>query len=462
MRVTLANWAFFGRMRAIMAKNKKRVLIMGAAGRDFHNFNVYFRDNKECEVVCFTATQIPNIEGRKYPKELSGKLYPKGIMIFPEEHLAKLIKNRKIDEVIFSYSDVSYKHVMQKASVVMSAGAKFIFLPPEDTMVKSKKPMIAVCATRTGCGKSQTTRKIARILKDKYGLRVVVIRHPMPYGDLKKQIVQRFATKKDLELHNCTIEEREEYEHLIEYGITVYAGIDYELILRQAEKEADVILWDGGNNDTPFYKPDVWITVADPLRVGHEREYYPGELNFIKADTIVINKYKQATKEQLVTLLENIKICNPTALVIRGASIIKVDNPADIKNKKVVIIEDGPTLTHGNMTFGAGTVAARQYGARVVDPRKYAIGSIARTYVKYPQLEKLIPALGYYPKQLRELEQTVNAVPADIVLVASPTDLTSVIDVNKPMVRVSYSLEEIGKPNLITVIEKLLKKKKLI
>ncbi|MBU4484253.1 GTPase, partial [bacterium] len=289
-----------------------------------------------------------------------------------------------------------------------------------------------------------------------------VIRHPMPYGDLKKQIVQRFATKKDLELHNCTIEEREEYEHLIEYGITVYAGIDYELILRQAEKEADVILWDGGNNDTPFYKPDVWITVADPLRVGHEREYYPGELNFIKADTIVINKYKQATKEQLVTLLENIKICNPTALVIRGASIIKVDNPADIKNKKVVIIEDGPTLTHGNMTFGAGTVAARQYGARVVDPRKYAIGSIARTYVKYPQLEKLIPALGYYPKQLRELEQTVNAVPADIVLVASPTDLTSVIDVNKPMVRVSYSLEEIGKPNLITVIEKLLKKKKLI
>lgn len=433
---------------------------MGAAGRDFHNFNVYFKDNPRYEVACFTAAQIPNIEERKYPRELSGKNYPNGILIFPEEHLAKLIKNRKIDEVYFSYSDVSYTYLMHQASVVMSAGAKFCLIPPEATMIKSQKPVIAICAIRTGCGKSQTSRKIARILKNECGLKVVIIRHPMPYGDLRKQICQRFATVEDLDTHNCTIEEREEYEQHINRGIIVFAGVDYEKIIREAEKEADLIIWDGGNNDTPFCKPDLWITVADPLRAGQELEYYPGELNFLNADVIVINKYRQASKEQLATLTKNISKHNPDAVVIKGDSEIKIDDPKILKGQKVVVVEDGPTLTHGNMSFGAGTVAAKKYGCNVVDPHKYAVGSIKEAYKKYPQLGKLIPALGYYPKQLKELEQTINATPAKFALVASPMDLTTVIDVNKPMIRVKYSLEEIGTPNLRSVLNSFLKKVK--
>ncbi len=433
---------------------QKRILIMGAAGRDFHNFNVVFRDNPEYDVVAFTATQIPNIEGRRYPAELSGERYPRGIPIHSEKNLSDIIVNDKIDQVFFSYSDVSHEYVMQKASIVLAAGADFSLLSACHTQIKSSKPVIAVCAVRTGCGKSQTSRKVVEILKKK-GRHVVAIRHPMPYGDLTKQISQRFASYKDLDDHKCTIEEREEYEPYIDAGLVVYSGVDYGKILAQAEGEADVIIWDGGNNDLPFYVPDLHITVLDPLRAGHECRFYPGEVNFRDADVLVINKYEQASKEQLDKLLANIRECNQGALIVNGASKITVDDPSRVKGKKVLVIEDGPTLTHGGMSFGAGVVAAREFGAaELVDPRPYAVGSIKKAYQQYPQMENLLPALGYYPDQLKELEDTVKATPADLVLVASPIDIRRVIKLDKPSMRVKYYIEEIGKPTFEDVLEK--------
>ena len=438
--------------------SKKRVLIMGAAGRDFHNFNTYFKENPDYEVVAFTATQIPNISGRKYPAALSGKNYPKGIPIHPEAELTDLIKKEKVELVVFSYSDVSHEYVMQKGSQVMAAGANFMLLSPVATQIKAKVPVISVCAIRTGCGKSQTSRKISELLK-KRGKKTVAIRHPMPYGDLAEQAVQRFASYDDLDRHNCTIEEREEYEPYIDNGLVVYAGVDYEAIVRQAEKEADVIIWDGGNNDAPFVEPDLEITVLDPLRPGHERSYYPGETNFLTADVLVINKYEQASAEQLNTVLTNIKQCNPDAKVIKGASKIMVDDPEKVKGKKVLVIEDGPTLTHGGMTYGAGMVAADEFdAAEIVDPRPYAVGSIEDAYTKYPNLGKLIPALGYYEDQLTDLEESIRATPCDLVLNGSPIDLTRVIDVDKPMMRVRYDLEEMGEPTLDQVLDGMLKR----
>ena len=435
----------------------KKVIIMGAAGRDFHNFNTYFRDNDRFEVVAFTATQIPNIDDRKYPKELSGELYPNGIPIYPEEDLTDLIKKHKIDIVVFSYSDVSHEGVMQKGSIALSAGANFMLLSPEQTYITSSKPVISVTAIRTGCGKSQTSRKLSKILKSK-GKKVAAIRHPMPYGNLVEQAVQRFASYEDLDRHNCTIEEREEYEPYIDEGLIVYAGVDYEKIVRQAEKEADVLIWDGGNNDAPFIKPDLFITVLDPLRPGHERSYYPGEVNFLDADVLIINKYQEASAEQLDIVLDNISLCNPNAEVIKGISKITVENPDDVKGKEVLVIEDGPTLTHGGMSYGAGMVAAREFGAaKIVDPRPFAVGSIKDAYTKYPQLGKLIPALGYYEDQLKDLEQTIKATPADLVLVGSPIDIRRVIKFDKPALRVKYELEEKGSPTLIDVVDKCLK-----
>jgi len=431
---------------------RKRIIIMGAAGRDFHNFNVVYRNDKDTEVVAFTATQIPNIEDRKYPTSLSGELYPNGIMIHPEEELSDLIKQHNVDEVIFSYSDVAYEYVMQAAARVMAAGANFTLLSPEHTWIDSKCPIVAVCAVRTGCGKSQTSRKIVEILT-KAGKRVVAIRHPMPYGDLNKQICQRFASFDDLDHHKCTIEEREEYEPYIDRGLVVYSGIDYEKILREAEKEADIIIWDGGNNDAPFYKPNVFITVLDPLRAGHERQYYPGEANFLMSDTLVINKYEQATPDQIEALRDNVRKFNNEAKLVCAASKIDIDDPQAIKGKKVLVIEDGPTLTHGGMSYGAGIVAAKEFGAaEIVDPRPYAVGSIKDAYTKYPQLGKLVPALGYYPEQLKELEDTIKNTPCDAVLVASPIDIRRVIKIDKPAFRVVYRLEEIDHPNLNDVL----------
>ena len=435
----------------------KRVLIMGAAGRDFHNFNTYFKDNDEYEVVCFTATQIPNIEGRKYPAALAGARYPEGIPILPEEDLTDIIKKKSIDLVVFAYSDVSHEYVMQKGSQVLAAGANYMLLSPEKTQIKANVPVISVCAIRTGCGKSQTSRKIVGLLKAA-GKKVVALRHPMPYGNLAEQAVQRFATYEDMDRHECTIEEREEYEPYIDNGLVVYAGVDYEAIVRQAEKEADIIIWDGGNNDMPFIAPDLEITVVDPLRPGHERTYYPGETNFLTADVIVINKYKQASAEQLNTVLENIKHCNSKAKVIKGASKLTVEKPEEVEGKKVLVIEDGPTLTHGGMSFGAGMVAADEFNAaEIVDPRPYAVGSIKTAYTKYPQLGKLIPALGYYEDQLEDLQQSINATPCDMVLVGSPIDITRVVDIKKPAKRVRYDLEEIGEPSLDNILKEFLK-----
>lgn len=430
---------------------------MGAAGRDFHNFNTYFRENDQYDVVCFTATQIPKIEGRKYPPELSGKLYPKGVPIYPESELTNLIKKKSVDMVVFSYSDVPHEYVMQKGSKAMAGGANFMLLSPEQTQIKAKCPVISVCAIRTGCGKSQTARKLVGILKD-MGKKVVAIRHPMPYGDLVSQAVQRFASFEDMDRHNCTIEEREEYEPYIDRGLVVYAGIDYEKIVRQAEKEADIIVWDGGNNDMPFVAPDLEITVLDPLRPGHERSYFPGEVNFLTADVLVINKYQEASAEQLNIVWENIKQCNPTAKVIRGDSQISVDKPELVKGKKVLVIEDGPTLTHGGMSYGAGMVCADECeAAEIVDPRPYAVGSIEDAYTKFPHLGKLIPALGYYKDQLKDLEATVKATPADVVLVGSPIDLRRVIKIDKPALRVRYELEEIGEPTLKQIVTEFLR-----
>ncbi|MGZ5487992.1 MAG: cyclic 2,3-diphosphoglycerate synthase [Candidatus Aminicenantales bacterium] len=432
----------------------KKVLIMGAAGRDFHNFNTYFRDNPDYRVVAFTATQIPDIEGRKYPAALAGKLYPKGIPIFAEADLDKLIAAHKVDDVHLAYSDLPHAYVMDKASQVLAAGANFVLLGPCDTMIKSRKPVVSVCAVRTGSGKSQTSRRVATILKEK-GRSVVAIRHPMPYGDLVKQKVQRFATYADLDKHECTIEEREEYEPHIDKGIIVYAGVDYGAILRQAEKEADVILWDGGNNDFSFYKSDLEIVVADPHRPGHELSYYPGAVNFRRADVIVINKMDTATPEGIETVLANARKFNPKAKIIRANSPTIVKDGGRITGKRVLVIEDGPTLTHGGMKYGAGIVAARKYGAaEIIDPRPFAVGSIKKTFEKYNHLDNVLPAMGYGDKQTRELAQTIEAIDCDLVVSATPIDITRVLKVSKPILRVGYELEEIGTPTLKNVLKK--------
>jgi predicted GTPase len=430
----------------------KRVLIMGAAGRDFHNFNTVYRDNPDYRVVGFTATQIPDIAGRRYPAVLAGKLYPKGIPIHPEEELDELIARHKADDVVFAYSDVPHEYVMHKASQVLAAGANFVLLGPDATMIRSRKPVISVCAVRTGSGKSQTSRKIATLLREK-GRRVAAIRHPMPYGDLAKQAVQRFATYADLDKHECTIEEREEYEPHIDRGIIVYAGVDYGAILKQAEKEADVILWDGGNNDFSFYKADLEIAVADPLRAGHELLYHPGETVFRRAHVVVVNKMDTATKEQAAVVLANVKRVNPRAKVIQAGSPIFVEDGGRIKGRRVLVIEDGPTLTHGGMRFGAGIVAAEKYGAaEIIDPRPFAVGSIKATFRKYGHLDKVLPAMGYGPKQVAELAATIDKIDCDLVVSATPIDLLRVLKTSKTLLRVRYELEEIGSPKLKDVL----------
>jgi predicted GTPase len=433
--------------------SKTRVLIMGAAGRDFHNFNVYFRDNADYDVVAFTATQIPNIEGRLYPPELAGKLYPTGIPIYPESDLVKLIHELKVDQVILAYSDVSHETVMHKASIALAAGADFRLMGGNTTMLRSNKPVIAVCAVRTGSGKSQTTRRVVRILRD-MGYKVVSVRHPMPYGDLVKQSVQRFADYADLDRYECTIEEREEYEPHIDLGAVIYAGVDYERILRQAEQEADLVVWDGGNNDLPFFKPDLHIVVDDPHRPGHDMTYHPGEANLRSADVIVINKIDTADLENIATVRRNIRTANPRATVIEAASPIFVQDPNAIVGKDVLVIEDGPTLTHGEMAYGAGVVAAHRFGAaNIIDPRPYAVGTIAETYKKYPKTGAVLPAMGYGGQQVAELAETINNTPCDLVIIATPIDLRRVVEINRPTQRVRYELQEIGQPNLVDVLK---------
>ena len=414
---------------------------MGAAGRDFHNFNVYFRDNANYEVVAFTATQIPNIEGRKYPASLAGKLYPRGIDIYPEKDLPELIKKHEVEQVIFAYSDIAHVDVMHKASIVNAVGADFRLMGGDQTMVKSKVPVIAICAVRTGSGKSQTTRAVASILRAK-GRKVVAIRHPMPYGDLEKQAVQRFATYEDLDKHECTIEEREEYEPHIDKGIIVYAGVDYERIVRQAEQEADVILWDGGNNDTPFYAPDLHIVVADPHRAGHGKLYHPGEVNMRMADVIIVNKMDTADPKNVELVKEVVAELNPKAKLILADSPVSVDDPAAIKGKRVLVIEDGPTVTHGEMTFGAGMIAAKNSGAKeIIDPRPFAVNSIKATFEKYKHLEKVLPAMGYGNHQVKDLQDTINRADCDVVVSGTPIDLSRVLKANKPLIRVRYDLK---------------------
>ncbi len=431
-----------------------RTIIMGAAGRDFHNFNVFFRDNPDYEVVAFTATQIPNIEGRIYPPELAGKQYPKGIPIYPESELSRLIKDLKVDQVVFAYSDVSHEYVMHKASEVIAAGADFRLMGLNTTMIASSKPVVSVCAVRTGCGKSQTTRRVSLILRD-MGYKVAVIRHPMPYGDLAKQAVQRFATYEDLDKYECTIEEREEYEPHLDNGMIVYAGVDYEAILRRAEREADIILWDGGNNDLPFYKSDLHIVVADPHRPGHEVKYHPGEANARIADVFIINKVDTAEPEAVLEVRENLHSINPDALILEAASPIFVENPDAIRGKRVLVVEDGPTLTHGGMAYGAGWVAAKRFGAaEIVDPRPYAVGSIRETYAKYPNTGAVLPAMGYGKEQIRELEETINRADADLVIVGTPIDLRRLMKINKPSDRVRYELQIIGAPTLEDILRK--------
>jgi len=430
-----------------------RTLIMGAAGRDFHNFNVFFRDNADYEVVAFTATQIPNIDGRRYPAELAGKLYPHGIPIFPESDLLKLIADQKVEQVIFAYSDQPHEAVMHKASMVNAAGADFRLMGLGLTQVKSTKPVVSVCAVRTGSGKSQTTRRVSLILRA-MGYRVAAVRHPMPYGDLVKQRVQRFATYADLDKHECTIEEREEYEPHIDNGVIVYAGVDYEAILRQAEQEVDIVLWDGGNNDFSFYKEDLAIVVADPHRPGHEVRHHPGETNIRHADVFVINKVDTALPENVLTVRNNLNELNPKAVVIEAASPLFVDHPEAIRGKRVLVIEDGPTLTHGEMAYGAGWVAARRFGAaEIVDPRPFAVGTIVDTYNKYPTTGPILPAMGYGADQMKDLEKTIDRADVDLVISATPIDLTRVIKVTKPMQRVRYELQEIGKPDLEDILK---------
>ncbi|HAD07034.1 MAG: cyclic 2,3-diphosphoglycerate synthase [Bellilinea sp.] len=430
-----------------------RTIIMGAAGRDFHNFNVYFRDNSDYQVVAFTATQIPNIEGRRYPAELAGSLYPEGIPIYPESELSDLIRTLKADQVVFAYSDVSHEYVMHKASEVLAAGADFRLMGVKGTQLKSSKPVVSVCAVRTGSGKSQTTRRVSKILIN-LGFKVAAIRHPMPYGDLVKQAVQRFADYSDLDKHQCTIEEREEYEPHLDNGVIVYAGVDYERILRQAEQEVDIILWDGGNNDFPFYQDDLAIVVADPHRPGHEVRYHPGETNVRRADVFVINKVDTASPEAVIAVRESLSALNPEAVIIEGASPLFVDRPEEIRGKRVLVIEDGPTLTHGEMAYGAGWVAARRFGAaEIVDPRPFAVGSIAATYQKYTTTGPILPAMGYGEEQMRDLEQTINNSDVDLVISATPIDLNRVIKVRKPMQRVRYELQEIGQPTLEDILK---------
>ncbi len=430
-----------------------RTLIMGAAGRDFHNFNVFYRNNPDYEVVAFTATQIPNIEGRLYPPELSGKLYPAGIPIYPESELTDLIKKEKIDQVVFAYSDVPHEYVMHKASQVLAAGADFRLMGLNTTQIKSTKPVVSVCAVRTGSGKSQTTRRVSLILRE-MGYKVAAIRHPMPYGDLAKQAVQRFADYSDLDKHECTIEEREEYEPHIDNGVIVYAGVDYEAILRQAEQEVDIILWDGGNNDLPFYVPDFHIVVADPHRPGHEVSYHPGEANARIADAFVINKVDTAAPEDVIIVRENLHAINPDARVIEAASPLFVDDPDAIRGKRVLVIEDGPTLTHGGMAYGAGWVAARRFGAaEIVDPRPFAVGSIKATYEKYPSTGDILPAMGYGETQIRELEETIRNADVDMVIVGTPIDLGRILKIEQPSQRVRYELQEIGQPTLADMLK---------
>ena len=434
-------------------KSKQRVIILGAAGRDFHNFNVVFRDNPAYEVLAFTATQIPNIEGRRYPPELAGRYYPEGIPILPEESLEQIIREQDVDVVVFSYSDVSHEYVMHLASRSAAAGADFWLLGGKKTMLASSKPVIAITAARTGCGKSQTTRHVTDILQG-MGKKVVVVRHPMPYGDLRKQRVQRFASYEDLDRHACTIEEREEYEPHLDRGLIVYAGVDYEAILRQAEMEADIVLWDGGNNDLPFFTPDLLITVVDPHRPGHELRYWPGEANVRMADVIVINKIDTADLQDVLTVRQNIAQLNKKAIVVDAASPIFVDDPSTIRNKRVLVIEDGPTLTHGGMTYGAGVIAAKRFGAaEIIDPRPWAVGSIADAFAKYPDIGLLLPAMGYGETQLRDLEATINKIPCDLVIIATPIDLARIIHIKHPSQRVRYELQPIGQPTLADILK---------
>ncbi|MGI6338976.1 MAG: cyclic 2,3-diphosphoglycerate synthase [Bacteroidales bacterium] len=441
---------------------RKNVIIIGAAGRDFHNFNTCYRDKKEYNVVAFTAAQIPDIDGRKYPAELAGSLYPEGISIYPESQLPDLIKRYGVNECVFSYSDVPYHKVMSLSAIVNAAGADFILKGPGETMLKSIKPLIAVGAIRTGCGKSQTSRRIIELLMAK-GLKVVAIRHPMPYGDLNAQKVQRFASVNDLEKHKCTVEEMEEYEPHVVRGNVIYAGVDYEAILRDAEKDpdgCDVIIWDGGNNDFPFYQPDLMITVADPHRAGHELKYYPGEVTLRIADVVVINKIDSASPESIQIVRESIESVNPKAIVIDGASPIRVDDPSVIRGRKVLVVEDGPTLTHGEMKIGAGIVAARKYGAmKIVDPRPYLSGKLRETFDIYPEIGTLLPAMGYGKQQLLDLERTINDTDCESVIIATPIDLKRIININKPATRVYYDLQEIGYPDLSTVIDEFITKR---
>jgi len=443
---------------------RKNVVIIGAAGRDFHNFNTCYRDRDEYNVVAFTAAQIPDIDGRKYPPELAGKLYPKGIPVFAEENLPEIIRKFKVDDCIFSYSDITYQKVMSVSAIVNSAGANFILVAPSVTMVKSIKPLIAVGAVRTGCGKSQTSRRVIELLMAK-GLKIVAVRHPMPYGNLSEQKVQRFATLKDLEKHKCTIEEMEEYEPHIVRGNVIYAGVDYEAILRKAEKDpsgCDVIVWDGGNNDFPFYNPDLMITVTDPHRAGHELRYYPGEVTLRLADVVIINKIDSASPEAIQIVRESIDKVNPKAIVIDAASPIKVDVPSVIRGKKVLVVEDGPTLTHGEMKLGAGIMAARKFGAaEIIDPRPYITGKLKETFRLYPDIGTLLPAMGYGKEQLRDLEKTINNTKCDSVIIATPIDLNRIIKIRKPATRVYYDLQEIGEPTLTQVLDDFVKKHKL-
>ncbi len=443
---------------------KKNVIIIGAAGRDFHNFNTFYRDNELFNVVAFTAAQIPDIDGRKYPAKLAGKLYPDGIPIYAESELPELIKKHNVDICNFAYSDVPYARVMNISSIVNAAGADFVLHGWKETMVKSTKPVIAVCATRTGCGKSQTSRRIIEILMAK-GLKVVAVRHPMPYGDLVEQKVQRFATIEDLAKHKCTIEEMEEYEPHVARGNVIYAGVDYEAILRAAEQDpdgCDVILWDGGNNDFSFYKPDLYVTVADPHRPGAEVSYYPGEVNIRMSDVVVINKIDSAYPENITTVRSNILKLNPKAIVIDGASPIRVDDPSKIRGKKVLVVEDGPTLTHGEMKLGAGIVAAQKYGAaEIIDPRPFVVGKLAETFKIYPNIGHLMPAMGYGAQQVKDLETSINNTVCDAVVIATPIDLNRIIKISKPNTRVYYDLQEIGKPDMDEIIDDFLKKHNL-
>jgi predicted GTPase len=436
----------------------ENVIIMGAAGRDFHNFNVYFKNNRRYRVIGFTAAQIPNIEGRLYPPELAGELYPEGVRIYPEHRLADLIREYKVDLVAFSYSDIPHTDVMHKASVAMACGADFVLIGATYTMLKSEKSVVAVCAVRTGCGKSQTTRHVCKIMKS-WGKRVVAVRHPMPYGDLSQEVVQRFATYDDIKNQQCTIEEREEYEPLVSQGIVVYAGIDYGRILESAEKEADVIVWDGGNNDTPFYYPDVHIVVFDPHRAGHELLYYPGETNMLMADIAVINKVDSASLKQIETVRKNIETHAPSAEIVLAESAILVDDPGQIKGQRVLVIEDGPTLTHGGMSYGAGIIAANMYGAAgIVDPKPHAAGTIKNTYTQYPNMGAVLPAMGYGKEQIQDLQLTINHVDCDLVLCATPVDLSKLLSINKPIVRIGYEYKDHGNPLLKDVLRNRLQK----